>query len=237
MARIFAATRGPEGWQNHLGDPDRHWRAGFSAMSTARCWEHWQEVPPEIAALLGRQVTLQLALVEHKVPLPGSTLGDTQCDVFALVRADGRDVALAVEAKVDEPFGPTVGDWLDGAGQGKLRRLAALCDLLDTADPPDGDLRYQLFHRTAAAVIEARRFHRPVAAMVVQSFSPGGRWRDDFLAFAAGIGAPVGADGTGRKRLRCGIELVLGWAAGEQRFREPLPAATAGVRRGAPWTG
>lgn len=225
MARIFAATRGPEGWKAHLGDPDRHWRPGFSAMAAARSWEHWQDVPPEIAALLGREVTLQLALVEHKVPLPGSTVGDTQCDVFALVRADSRDMALAVEAKVDEPFGQTVGEWLDGAGPGKRTRLAALCELLDIPDPPPRALRYQLFHRTAAAVIEARRFHRPVAAMVVQSFSPTARWHGDFAAFAAHVGAPVGDGGTGHRRLPCGTGLILGWAAGEQRFREPLPAA------------
>ncbi len=228
MARIFVATRGPDYWKAHLGDPDRHWRPGFSAMAAARCWEHWQDVPPEIAALLGREVTLQLAVVEHKVPLPGSTVGDTQCDVFALVRANGRDIALAVEAKVDEPFGQTVGEWLDGAGPGKRTRLAALCALLDISDPPPGTLRYELLHRAAAAVIEARRFHRPAAAMVVQSFSPSARWHKDFLAFAAHVGAPISAEGAGRRRLPCGTELILGRAAGAQQFRAPLPM-TEGV--------
>ena len=221
MARIYAPTGGPDGWRAHLGDPDRHWRPGHSAMATALCWEHWQDVPPEIAALMGREVTLQLALVEHKVPLPGSRVGDSQCDVFALLRADGRDVALAVEAKVDESFGPTLDEWLTGAGPGKRERLGAVCALLGVASPPPGALRYQLFHRTAAAVIEAQRFHRPVAAMVVQSFSPRARWREDFDAFAAHLGAPVpaAADGIGRTRLACGTELWLGWASGEQRFR------------------
>lgn len=223
MTRIFAATGGPEGWQRHLGDPERHWRPGFSAWSAAHCWEHWQKVPPEVAALLGRDVTLQLALVEHKVPLPGSSVGDSQCDVFALLRADGQDVALAVEAKVDEPFGPTVAEWMTGARRGKRERLAALTGLLGTPDPPPGGLRYQLFHRTAAAVIEARRFHRPVAAMVVQSFSPTDRWRDDFIAFADHLGIAVGPGGSGRKGLPCGTELILGWASGEQRFRAAPP--------------
>ena len=227
MPRIFAATSGPEGWKAHPDAPDRHWRPGFSAMATALCREHWQDIPPEIALLLGNDMALQLAVLEHEVPLPGSGLGDSQCDVVPLERADVRDVALAVAvaAKVDETFGPTIAHWPQNASRGKRDRLSATCAVLDTPDTPAGALRHQLFRRTAAAVIEARRFLRPVAAMVVQSFSPAGRWRTDFDAFAAHPGAQAGADGIGRKRLPCGTGPILGWAAGDQRFRAPLPAA------------
>jgi len=37
-------------------------------------------------------------------------------------------------------------------------------------DPLPEHIRYQLLHRTASAVIEAKRFHCGAAAMIVQSF-------------------------------------------------------------------
>lgn len=33
-------------------------------------------------------------------------------------------------------------------------------------------IRYQLLHRTASSVIEAKRFHAPYAVMLIQSFEP-----------------------------------------------------------------
>lgn len=41
---------------------------------------------------------------------------------------------------------------------------------LDLPEPVPGHIRYQLLHRSASAVLEAKKFHAPVAAMVVQSF-------------------------------------------------------------------
>lgn len=223
MSRILIATNGPQDWRRALADPATQWRDGFSAKAVARSWEHAQAVPPEIAALLGRQVALQLAIAEHKVALPGGQAA-SQCDVFALLEADGQQVAMTVEAKVDEPFGPLLGDWRKGASAGKAARLAAICAVLDLPDPPDA-LRYQLFHRTAAAVLEARRFRRPVAAMVVQSFSPTSSGRADFDAFARYAGLALPATGMATRRLPCGTELRLGWAAGDPAFLRPDPAS------------
>ena len=45
--------------------------------------------------------------------------------------------------------------------------------MLGIDTPPAPSLRYQLFHRTAAAVIEARRFGTDAAAMVVHSLLAG----------------------------------------------------------------
>ena len=69
-------------------------------MAAAQSWE--AGFPPEVASALGTEVELQLAIVEHKVPMPGQGY-PSQCDVFALTRADGTDQAVAIEAKVNEP--------------------------------------------------------------------------------------------------------------------------------------
>lgn len=217
MTHIFAASTGLDTWRTRLADPENHWRDGYSAKLTAQSWEGATGLPPEIAVLLGKDAALQLALIEHKVPLAGGG-ADSQCDVFALVRAAGRDIALAVEAKVNEPFGPLLSDWFDAPSPGKVKRLRAICEMLGLPDPVttplSGALRYQLFHRTAAAVAEARRFHRPVAAMIVQSFAPDHRWFADYAAFCALFGLAAAPGDSAECTLPCGTVLILGWACG-----------------------
>jgi len=216
MRQIYRRTENAEDWRALLAKPETQWRDGFSAKLTAERWEGIEGLPPEIADLLGTDPVLQLALVEHKVPLPGGNT-DSQCDVFALARADGRDIAMAVEAKVNEPFGPTLAEWLSPETPGKLTRLSAICSLLGLPDPQESPLdpllRYQLFHRTAAAIVEAHRFHRPVAAMIVQSFAPDHRWYEDFSAFCALMGVNPVPGQSAECELPCGTRLILGWAS------------------------
>jgi Domain of unknown function (DUF6946) len=217
-------THGAGDWQSGLADPEKQWRAGFSAMAAAQCWEDAQGLPVEIADLLGPEATLEVAVPEYKVPLPGGSRS-SQCDVFALVTVQGQEVALAVEAKVNEVFGPLLGEWIADGSVGKQQRLSTICDLLDVPCPPPDSLRYQLFHRTAAAVLEARRFGRPVAAMIVQSFAPDDRWHGDFETFAEYIGCPAGVGSVGKKVLPDGLSLWVGWAKGDPRFLEHLGKA------------
>lgn len=208
-------TKGPSDWRALLGDPEKHWRAGFSAMATAQSWD--AGFPPEVAALLGPDAELQIAIAEHKVPMPGGG-SPSQCDVFALVHGGGLDQAVAVEAKVEEPFGPSVSDWLDAGGVNRRLRLKGICELLGLQGKVERTLSYQLFHRTAAAVIEARRFRRPVAAMIVQSFSEENRWYESFASFVDLFGVQAGVDSSGDTRLRDGMILRLGWARGDKKY-------------------
>jgi hypothetical protein len=210
---ILVPTRGPEDWAKLLADPDRHWRRGHSAMAAALAWEAAKGLPPEIAAILGPEAELLLAMPEHKVRMPGRGR-ESQCDLFALVALDDGLCALAVEAKVDEPFGPTVGDWLAEGGPNRQDRLRAICELLGTGYPTNAALRYQLFHRTAAAVIEARRFRARTAAMVVHSFSQDGRWFEDFAAFCDLLGLEARPGIPLRHATPDGTRLLLGWAKG-----------------------
>jgi hypothetical protein len=215
MSRILVPTRSISDWQRLLADPERHWRAGYSAMAAARSWEEAKGLPPEIASILGAGAELLLAIPEHKVPLPGGTR-DSQCDVFALVGLEDRTIALAVEAKVNEPFDKTIGDWLADESIGKRRRLEAICSLLGCEDPPRS-LRYQLFHRTAAAILESKRLRADASAMIVQSFSQEHRWFEDFAAFCGFLGLDAHRGAPLRRKLPDGDDLVLGWATGDPR--------------------
>ena len=223
MTRIYLPSVGPEDWRRFLGDPEKHWRTGYSAKTLAYCWEEAKGLPPEISALLntiGENPRLLIGIPEHKVPLPGSTVGDSQNDLFALVRAGDKTIALTIEGKVNEPFDQPMSKWLLNASQGKQDRLAALCENLGLCQPLPDDLHYQLLHRTASAVLEARSFKTDVAVMIVHSFSPEKLWFDAFSRFAALFGQKAEPD-----KLLCirplGIPpLFIGWACGNSRYLE-----------------
>ena len=216
MSKILVPTRGPSDWQILLADPEKHWRAGYSAMAAARSWEAARGLPPELEPILGPGAELIFAIPEHKVPLPGGRR-ESQCDVFALVRSNTRVIAVAVEAKVNEPFDKTLKQWLADGSDGKRRRLDAICEILGCGEPPP-NLRYQLLHRTAAAVLEAERLKAGAAAMVIQSFSQEHRWFDDFATFCAFLGVEAAMSTPLVRPTPYGRDLILGWAPGDAKF-------------------
>lgn len=208
--RIFLPTNGAEDWRALLADPDKHWRAGYSARSAAERWEAANGLPDEISAVLEHAglgpVELLAAFPEWKTPLPGGRR-ESQTDVLALVRTARGLFVAGVEAKVAEPFGPTVSEWLADASPGKVERLTFLREKLGLHEDVSA-LRYQLLHRTASAIIEAERFGAAGAAMIVHSFSQTGAWKADFMAFLAAMRIE-------ETRLRDGNPtLVLAWAQG-----------------------
>jgi hypothetical protein len=223
MARIHVPTNGPADWQRLLGDPIKHWRTGYSAKTLAHCWEAASGLPAEIASMLcaiGENPELLIAIPEHKVPLPGASRGDSQNDVFALMRAGSQTVAVAIEGKVNEPFDQVLDRWLLGASDGKRQRLAFLCELLGLQQPLPGSIHYQLLHRTASSIIEARRFKTDAAVMIVHSFSPDKRWFEEFANFAALFGETAEPGKLMKVRTGTLPPLYLGWACGDPKFLE-----------------
>jgi hypothetical protein len=156
-----------------------------------------------------RGLDLLAAIPEYQTPLPGGTR-PSQTDLLVVARSVSGLVVIAVESKVDEPFGPVVSEWRDGT-PGKERRLLFLCELLGLDPGAVGDLRYQLFHRTAAALIEAERFHASKAVMLVHSFSATRAHFDDYAAFAAALSAHAEPDSVCRVGTRFGRDLSLAW--------------------------
>lgn len=225
MSRIYVPSTGAESWKSFLAEPERQWKTGYSARTLAHSWEAADGLPPEIAARF--EVTagfravpeLLIAIPEHKVPLPGGGR-DSQTDVFALLRCGDRTIAMAVEGKVAEPFGQTVGEWRRGESAGKQARLRHLCGLLGIDYPPPDHLYYQLFHRAGSAIIEAGRFKTDAAAMIVHSFSPHRQWFEEYAAFVTLLGGAVSEDGLSHVVLPSGKAFYTGWVSGDVAFLE-----------------
>jgi hypothetical protein len=223
MSKFYIPTNGVAGWQSLLADPVKHWKTGYSAKALACCWEEAQGFPVEVINLFEgtalEGIKFLLGIPEHKVPLRGGST-QSQNDAFILAKAGNELVSITVEGKVAEPFGPTLGEWLQDASAGKSVRLDYLKKRLGLRGNVSPDIRYQLLHRTASAVIEAKRFNASKAVMIVHSFSQETLWFDDYSAFLAlyGKSASVGD-------LVCvctidGIDLFLGWAKGDAKYLE-----------------
>ena len=226
MARIYIPTACPDDWQCFLADPTKQWQTGFSAKTLAHCWEAASQksasgLPNEIASMLqphGGNVELLLAIPEHKVPLPGASLGASQNDVFALARAGDLTFAITVEGKVLEAFGESLRDWLRNASDGKRKRLSFICKLLGLEQPLPDRIHYQLLHRAASAVIEARRFKTDAAAMIVHSFSPERSCFDAFRQFGSLFGVTMEVNELIAVRPNAKPPLYIGWACGDCNF-------------------
>ena len=92
-------------------------------------------------------------------------------------------MAIMVEGKWDEAFGPTLGEWKTNMSPGKQQRIQFIQSELGLTGDLPSELRYQLLHRATSAVLEAKRFNAKSAVMLVHSFSPENRWFDDYLNF------------------------------------------------------
>ena len=221
MTFYFPGT-GPESWRALLADPAKHWKTGRSARSLAHCWEAASGFPSEVADVLDGSIYEPLVNLEfvagfpeHQVPLPGGRR-PSQTDVFVLARGSRGLVAIAVEGKVDEPFGPTVDEWLGAEpSEGKLQRLAYLIDLLGLDRSTSLRLRYQLLHRTASAVIEATRFDASTALMLVHTWARSDEGYTDYRDFAAAIGGEPAIDAVTATNVPA---LHVGWVRGDPRW-------------------
>jgi hypothetical protein len=212
-----------DGWRSlHKA---HHWKAGYSAMELARTWHSAGGFPPAVARVVQAEpfggLTLDHAIAECRTPVPGGRR-PSQTDLMVQARdAAGRLVVVAVEGKVNEPFGPFVAAWIRSVDTSdsptdKPERLRCLCDALSLAvdDPSTGRLRYQLLHRTWAALAHAKRVGAPVAVLLVHSFATAPD-RDNRAAFHAFLRAMGQDEFTTGKLLpvgsRLGVELWAAW--------------------------
>jgi hypothetical protein len=218
--RILVPTDGPDTWKRFLAEPDKQWKFGFSAMSTAFSWEQADGVPNEIIELFENAVEsklhdakIALAIPEYKVDLAGGTR-PSQNDVFAVLSCTNGLIAMMVEGKAREDFGPLVGDWTKTtSAQGVKARLEHIMQSIGLGQRPPDDVRYQLLHRSASAVIEAKRFHAPFAAMVIQSFEANDNENHyaDFCKFVRLFGVTPSKGCLLELSQPCGCRLFAAW--------------------------
>lgn len=232
ISKHYAPAKSIEDWRKLHSE--RHWKKGYSAHQIAHAWENANpKLPREIAALFYGPVELLAAIPEHKTPLPGGR-APSQSDLLVFVRIKNRVCAVTVEGKKDEGFGTTVGEWSKNASAGKIKRLKHIAAKLGLAYPPTGEIRYQLLHRTASAVIEAGRFNADCAATLVHSFSPQHESFGDFATFLSAFGIRSAKRDKIYKTTKPGIDLYFGWASppgtvavAETPAPQPKPAKPA----------
>lgn len=219
LPRIHVPRLHPEDVIPHLGKGELHWRDGYSAKAVCESWFSANDIPPAVRAVLDqaeeyRRAELIDAWLERCTNLPWGRGKPSQTDLLAVLGLREGLAVLGVEAKVKESFGPYVRDWLAEGGDNRAQRLHGLCRLLEVDTSAVLDLRYQLLHRTAAAVLEAKRYRARHAAMIVQSFCPDRTGLGDFRDFAEIAGfRGVGADAISTAKAADGISLRIGWAA------------------------
>lgn len=217
IMRIAVPLMIAEDVKKHLGHVN-HWKQGRSAKSVADCWFQANDLPPAIRAVLNQSPTfahveLLDAWLERKTDLGDGRASHSQTDLFAILAVGDELAALGIEAKVDESFGQFVSEWLADGSAGKQKRLEKLCALFDVDPKAVGHLRYQLFHRTAASIIEAKRYKARKAVMIVQSFCSNATGLSDCKAFFDELGMRgLGHDKLVGPKTFDGVELWVGWA-------------------------
>jgi hypothetical protein len=209
----------PEDVIPHLRKGDLHWRDGYSAKAVCASWFNANDIPPSVRRVLEtaneyQGAELVDAWLERCTHLPWGRGNPTQTDLLAVLAVGDELAVFAVEAKVKESFGPHVQDWLAEGGNNRAERLHGLCNLLDLSVETLSGLRYQLLHRTAAAVLEAKRYRASHAAMIVQSFCPDSTGLPDFQSFAQAMAyGHVDADSISSPKVLGSIALRIGWSA------------------------
>lgn len=220
MSKFFIPANSPDDWKPLLAKPDRQWRTGYSAKTLAYSWQEANDFPQEVRQVfkksgigLFQNIEMLVAFPEYTTPLPGGKRA-SQSDVFILAKSNERLVSITVEGKVSEPFGDIIEEWKTRDEGGKEVRLKYLCDQLGL-DPTRVDhIRYQLLHRTASAVIEAKRFGASKALMLVHSFSQTNEWFGDYLEFLALFDVKAEVNSLVYAKNVNGVDLYLGWAKG-----------------------
>jgi hypothetical protein len=205
-----------------LGKGKLHWREGYSAHALATTWCMKAGLPPSVRRMLdGTEVFAGAELVdgffERETDLKDGLPRASQTDLLAIIRIQSGLAVLAVEGKVEEPFGQLIGDQRQ-LSAGQKKRLSGLQALFDVPDRALADLRYQLFHRAAATIFEAQRYACRNALLLVHSFSTNLTGHSDFSAFASAIGLGATAPMTviGPKAVN-GVSLYAGW------LTDPVP--------------
>ncbi len=224
IEKFFRPINNPEDWRQLLAKPNGHWKTGCSAKALAYCWQEAKDFPPEVRRIfrnsgidIFKDIEILVAFPEYKVPLPGGRR-PSQSDIFILAKGTSQLVSIAVEGKVSEPFGDTIAQWKTISGKGREIRLKYLCDLLELNTATVDHIRYQLLHRTASALIEARRFNASNALMLVHSFSHENEWFEDYQQFLALFGVKGGVNTLVLAKIISGVKLHFGWVKGNEEY-------------------
>lgn len=222
MNNILIPTKSSEDWKAFLAEPDKQWKSGYSAKTLAYCWEEADGFPKSIKTVFSEagapftDLIPLLIIPELQVSLPGGKR-PSQNDIWVLGKSNNELVSIAVEGKVSEPFGPTLEEWMAQSSPGKKERFDFLKNELGLKKNIPQNIRYQLLHRTASAIIKAKEFNASHAMMLVHSFSQTHEWFDDYEKFLDlfSLGGDINLIST----IQLGnLELHFVWIQGEAEY-------------------
>ena len=224
MPKFFAPADKATDWQPLLSKPVIHWKTGRSAKSMAYSWTEAKGFPKEVRAVLDeseaerlQNLEFLIGFPEHEVSLPGGHR-PSQNDVFVLAKGSDGLVSIAVEGKVSEPFDKPVDKRFAEPTPGESTRLAFLLDLLELDRNDVGGVGYQLLHRTASSILEARRFGAHNAVMLVHSFSQKLGHFGDYAGFV-GLYGQTAEPNQLIEAIQLGdTQLYLGWVVGNAEY-------------------
>lgn len=225
MNKIFVPTNKPEDWKPLLAEPEKHWRTGYSAKALAYSWQEANDFPECVKKVfissgiaLFKNIELLMGFPEYQVPLPGGSR-PSQNDIFILARSNDQLISITVEGKVSEPFGDTIAEWRKDSSGGKSKRLKFLLKELELDDSEGINvIRYQLLHRTASALIEAKKFAASNALMLVHSFSRTDEWFSDYGQLLALFGIHAQTDSLVFAGNINAIDLYFAWIRGDKKY-------------------
>jgi len=176
-----------------------------------------QAIPDGSDAACLHDLEFLIGIPEHEVPLPGGRR-PSQNDVFVLAKGSDGLVSITVEGKVSESFDSPVDQRFAKPTPGQSTRLAFLLDLLELNRGNVGGIGYQLLHRTASAILEARRFGASHAVLLVHSFSQEMAHFDDYKNFVGLYGQTAEANRLYEAKQLGDITLYLGWVVGNAEY-------------------
>ncbi len=217
IRRLHVPVTKPRDVIPHLAKQEAHWRAGYSAQELAVAWvQAGKSFPKRVQSVLDtapEYVGAELidGFFEREVEL-GTAGRNSQTDLMVIAGLGSELGIIAVEGKAEESFAELIADW--NKTPGKQRRLESLCGTLELELADVERLRYQLLHRTASAIYEARRYRSRHAMVLVHSFSKTHRWFEDYVQFAAAMKMPLERPNTcSPARFLAGVQLRLAWVS------------------------
>lgn len=161
----------------------RHWVDGRSAKELAKAWFPAPGiacVPTEVEAILSSSPILgnvAFSDAEPEAIVRFDSFGGEprNCDLLARAQCVAGTVMVSVEAKADEPFGKLIGEEYDRAiarpGSRSPERIRMLASaVLRQSVEQCRDLRYQLLHGAAGALVAATARDSQIAIFLVHEF-------------------------------------------------------------------
>ncbi len=217
---IYIKSSGIEDWKRLLANPEIQWKDGYSAKQLAYCWENSDGFPKKVKEIFIKagfiDFQMLLGLPEYSVFLD-TKKAPSQSDLFVLAKDNEGLATIVIEGKASETFGSLIKDWCDcEKDTAKKKRLEFILEKLElkTEIQAIEEYRYQLFHRTASAIIAAGKFTAKKAIMLVHSFSEQEENFRDYSKFIylleSKIKPPV-IDNIYYLGLRSGVKLFIGW--------------------------